>query len=207
MRQIHPNREAWLVEAVNLLDERFFKDKGYVRPPLLSVSCGFPLGKRSAIGQCWTPDVTEDGTIHMFICPSLSAPVSENAVQPAVLDVLLHEMIHAYVGLEEKHGGMFKKLALEFGLEGKMTATYVTPGTVLHTVLEVIAEKLGAYPNSKLDKRAPLKIAKKGGYLKFQSVSNDKYRVFVSPLAVEEMGIPLDPMGQEMEEVPAKKRK
>lgn len=207
-RLIHETREAWLIAAMKLLGERFFEDKGYTVPPGLSVSCGFPLGKRSAIGQCWDPEVTKDGTTHMFICPSIGLAVSEEPYQAAVLDILLHEMIHAVVGLEEKHGGMFKKLALEFGLEGKMTATYVTPGTPLHAVLEVISEKLGTYPHSRLDKSARKKVReKKGGYLKFNSVDNPEFKIFISPKVYEELGAPFDPWGNEMVELPPEVRK
>jgi hypothetical protein len=72
--------------------------------------------------ECWSNLASADNTTEIFICPSQSEPV-------AVLAILLHELVHAAVGLECGHKGAFKRVALALGLEGKMTATY--PGVKL----------------------------------------------------------------------------
>lgn len=192
MDQIHSTREAWLIAAMRLLDHEFFDGSGYELPEKLGISCGFPLGKRSAIGQCWDPTVTQDGTIHMFICPSIGEPTR-------VLDITLHEMIHAAVGLECGHKGAFKKLALEFGLEGKMTATYVTEGTELHQKLELIAERLGKYPHSPLNKTRPKKL-RVSGSVTMVSPQDPAFHVKMRRKLLEEVGAPYDPWGNEMHE-------
>ncbi len=49
----------------------------------------------------------------IFISPALSDSV-------AVLDTLMHELIHAVDDCENKHGPVFKKMALKLGLKGPM---------------------------------------------------------------------------------------
>lgn len=190
---IHETRERWLIEAVKLLAYDFFTEKGYDFPEKWGISCGFPKGSSKAIGQAWDPEVAGDGTSHMFISPVLDEPTR-------VLDVTLHEMIHVAVGIEEGHKGMFRKLAKEFELEGKMTATYVTPGTPLHDHLLRIAERLGTYPHMAM---APRPKAKKptNSWVRYFSTKDEKYKVLVSPKMVEEHGAPRDPWGEEMEMV------
>jgi hypothetical protein len=63
---------------------------------------------------------------------------------------LLHELVHAAVGLAAKHRGPFKKCATALGLEGKMTATHA--GEELTLRLKEITDGLGDYPHAKLDK-------------------------------------------------------
>jgi rubrerythrin len=77
----------------------------------------------------------------MFISPALSKPEE-------VLAVLVHEMIHAEVGVQAKHGKEFKERALAVGLEGRMTAT--TAGEELAARLLDLADELGDYPHDSL---------------------------------------------------------
>lgn len=190
MTKKHDTREGWLREAVELLRDEFFTDKGYDFPEKWGISCGFPFGSSKAIGQAWSPDVAGDKTHHMFICPSQD-------VATRVLDITLHEMIHIAVGIEEGHKGMFRKLAKEFGLEGKMTATYVTEGTELHNALVLVAEKLGEYPHTTMVPHR--KLAKKtNSWVRYYSTNDDTFKVLVSPKMVEEHGAPRDPWMDEM---------
>ena len=188
----HNTREGWLIEAVELLDKEFFKGNGYTLPEKIQCSCGFPRGHAKAIGQCWDPKVSADGTTHLFICPT-------QADQMRVLDILLHELIHAAVGVECGHKGLFKKVAKEFGLEGKMTATTVTEGSPLWFKLSRISTKLGKYPHSAMDKKN--KPSKASTWLRLQSPENEKFRVVVSPKVIEEYGYPVDPWGNEMQPI------
>lgn len=192
----HSTRESWLVAAMQLLDKDFFHGNGYTLPEKLSISCGFPRGSKKAIGQCWDPKVTRDGTIHIFICPTQGDGMR-------VLDITLHEMIHACVGLKCKHRGPFKKMAKEFGLEGKMTATFVTSGTPLHARLAHIFTELGEYPHS------PLVPRSKGGdegegedkpkrKITLISSENPEYKLVIRRSVIEEYGMPKDPWGNDM---------
>ena len=189
MTTLHTTREGWLVGAVELLDEAFFAMNGYELPEKLGVSCGFPKGVSKAIGQCFSPKVCEDGTTHIFICPSQAEPTR-------VLDILLHEMIHASVGIKAKHGGAFKKLALEFGLSGKMTATVVEEGSELFKKLQVIAGKLKAYPHTPMQKL--LKPKKPNPWVRFYSSQDDKYTLVINIKKVIEHGVPKDWSGRDM---------
>jgi hypothetical protein len=70
------------------------------------------------------------------------------ATPSGVLATLTHELVHASVGVEAKHGKLFKRMATEVGLTGKMTAT--SAGAALVPRLERIAGELGEYPHGAL---------------------------------------------------------
>ena len=140
------SREAWLVRAVSSLHGNVFAPNGFLVPEKLRVSVGFPYGRRGgkgshAIGQCWCSKASADGHFEVFISPELSDAGE-------VLAVLVHEIVHAVVGLKEKHGKTFKQCAVAVGLEGKMTATKA--GAALVATLASVAEALGAYPHGAL---------------------------------------------------------
>lgn len=201
------NREEWLINSVKALEEVFFDGNGYTLPNRIMVSCGFPRGHAKAIGQCWDPKVTKDGTIHIFICPTQGDGMR-------VLDIMLHELIHAAVGLKEGHRGKFKKLALEFGLEGKMTATHVVPGSELHRKLAAILTQLGDYPHATIltKDRPRLGPSPSDGdgdgegeepkgrtkWVVYVSTKEPEFRVTMSPFVIKEFGVPLDPWGEKM---------
>lgn len=185
----HTTREGWLLDAVARLDLKFFSENGYDLPEKMAVSCGFPRGVARAIGQCWDPKVCDDGTVQIFICPSIAEPTR-------VLDILLHEMIHAAVGIEAGHRGPFRKLAKEFGLSGKMTATVAEEGSELHRTLSSMADAIGPYPHAAMQKKAP----KRGTntWIRLRSIEDDTFKVVISPKIMEEHGAPRDPWGHEM---------
>jgi len=138
---MYKNREEWLTKAIEELAESFDKNASLVIPYKgIRVACGFPK-KKTAVGECWNPTCSGDGTIEIFIAPALSEPVD-------VLAVLVHELIHACVGLETNHSGAFKTAALAMGLEGKMTST--SAGETLKFFLTDVAEGLGDYPHKSL---------------------------------------------------------
>ncbi len=192
MAKTHNTREGWLFTAVEALDKGFFASAGYELPEKLQVSCGFPRAASKAIGQCWDPEASADGTTQMFVCPSLG-----NAV--TVLAVLLHEMIHASVGIKIGHKGIFRKLAKEFGLAGKMTATFAEEGSELHLKLEKMSSSLGKYPHAPMQKR--IKRSAAGGWVRLASTEVPEYRVTISPKMLEGHGVPVDPWGNDMEPV------
>jgi len=66
-----------------------------------------------------------------------------------VLGTLIHELVHAAVGLKAGHKAEFRAVAVELGLEGKMTATEV--GAELKERLHALTEKIGYYPHAALD--------------------------------------------------------
>lgn len=146
-------REEWLIAAVEAFRPMFkAKDRSI---PCVQVSAGWPSRKATgtfqrAIGECWSPECSEDKkTTQIFISPFLSKPADSHE---GVLATLLHEIVHAVVGVEHAHKKPFKDLAYALGLEGKPTHTYA--GDELIETLVGMAEDLGPYPNSKLDRTA-----------------------------------------------------
>jgi len=193
---LHHTREAWLREAalsLNVLLERYVPDF-----PLgltaLAVSTGFPKGGRKRIGECWSRGCAADGqTHHVFISPELDDVI-------AVLATLLHEMVHAAVGTDQKHKGEFVKAARAVGLEKPWTAT--TPGARLLHELMSIASDLGPYPHVKLTR--PTKTTERiKSTVKLVSTMNDEYIISMSRRLVDEFGLPRDPDGEEMIEMDA----
>jgi hypothetical protein len=72
----------------------------------------------------------------------------EGEAKAGVLDVLLHEAIHAAIGNEHKHGPRFREVAHAVGLGGKMTATRPTGACCVR--LSALAETLGPWPHGKI---------------------------------------------------------
>jgi len=136
------NREAWLKRAAKLLTP-MLEAAGTVPPLNIRYSCGWPSVRKGGvrIGECWTSTASKDGHFEIFISPSIDEPIR-------VLDILLHEMIHAAVGLDCGHKGEFKRVAKAVGLEGKMTATIA--GENLKQQLIEICRGLGDYPHAEL---------------------------------------------------------
>lgn len=142
----HETREAWLTAGVAALTPLFTEQAMQVPP--VRVSVGWPKGrggKGKIIGQCWHTGATTDGVQQIFISPELDEATR-------VLDVLMHEVLHAVDDGESKHRGHFAKMAARLGLEKPWTAT--TAGEDLAFKLQAISEGLGEYPHSALTQAA-----------------------------------------------------
>jgi len=143
-----PNREAWLLKATAKLTP-LFKRADYVVPEV-RVSIGWPsrsaLGAKSRrIGECWSDTTASDSVHHIFLSPLLVVDPKPTRI----LDVLLHEVVHAVVGCHHKHGKEFAKCAKAMGLTGKMTATVASPE--LDETLKNILDVIGPFPGGGLD--------------------------------------------------------
>ncbi len=112
-------REAWLEQAASFL-RGYMEQHGLLLDKLPRVSTGFPSrgGLSRVIGQCFSPKACADGKAQIFISPRIADSVE-------VLGILLHELIHAAIGCEERHGKKFSQAARKVGLVGKPTATTV----------------------------------------------------------------------------------
>jgi hypothetical protein len=166
------NREKWLSEAVGIYRGWFERVEKSIKEQMLAegtpeareaakkfrcklpkdvrVTCGWPSQRGTAkqgkvIGECWSPKVSGKGYTEIMITPWLDG---EDAVR--VLDVLLHECIHAGVGNEAGHGPLFVVVAKELGLEGKPTAT-IAGEELAKRIQKMIETRLGGYPHSKLN--------------------------------------------------------
>ena len=189
------NRETWLENATQAM-RPWFDEKKFPLPDKILVSCGWPRtrgGKARAIGQCFDPVWTEDGTCQIFISPTLGDPIQ-------VLETLLHELCHGAVGISVGHSGPFVTLIRSFGLVGKATATRCDPSTPLFGALDEMSRLLGPYPHSamRVGGGSPTRPAG-GGWVKFRSTRERvRYILRVSPKSLAEHGAPHDPWGVKM---------
>jgi hypothetical protein len=142
---MYANREKWLTESIKLL-RPLFEQHGLTIPEMTIIAPGFPWGNKKAIGQCWSPKVTQNGTTQIFI-----APITEHRNPISALGTVVHELIHAAVGTEAAHGKKFKVPARAMGLKGRLTATFIEEESLLQSTLQDIADALGQYPDDPLD--------------------------------------------------------
>ena len=113
-------RERWLLDATEQM-RPWFDDLNAALPTDIYISVGFPRGSRKAIGQCFPiQPATLDGKPHVFISPAVSEPIE-------VLEILLHELVHAALPAGIGHKGPFQKLAGKLGLVKPWTATTASP--------------------------------------------------------------------------------
>ena len=140
-------RENWLIMATDKLNNGVFKQHGYEVPKDVKVSCGFPASggrtgaKHQAIGTCHNRASSKAGVNEVYI-----SPTQDDSIR--VLDVLTHELIHAIDDCEHGHKGLFRTIAVDVGLEGKMTSTHA--GKELTAKLEKIVKELGEYPHAEV---------------------------------------------------------
>ena len=150
-------REEWLNAALAALRPWFQECAQVQIPSDTRVSVGFPGGgsARKRIGECWARRMSKDNVNEIFINPTLSDPVQ-------MLDVLVHEAVHAVDDCVSGHKGEFKRIAKDVGLEGKMTATKA--GEALKQELERIIATLPPLTHGALDlstrKKQPTRLVK-----------------------------------------------
>lgn len=136
-------REQWLNAFVQAA-RPVFSNAGYPLPDKIRVSVGFTSSgaRGKTIGECWSNLASEDGYFEIFIRPSANSDAR-------IADILTHELIHAAVGLEAKHGPAFKSAMAALGLEGKATATVA--GEAWYVWALPILTQLGAMPYGQLN--------------------------------------------------------
>ncbi len=137
-------RESWLMAAVEELRPRF-AEVGLPLPEKVRVSVGFAGNSRAeskgVLGVCFARFAADDNINQIYISPE----VIDTA---RVLDILLHELIHAADDNASGHKGAFAEAATRLGLEGRMTAT--TASIELAAEFMCLADTLGPYPHGKL---------------------------------------------------------
>jgi hypothetical protein len=138
-------REQWLAQALHKHVAPLLARHGAAVPADCLVSVGFPGGAsaRKRIGECWARRQSSKGVNEIFINPM----IADNPSQ--MLDILVHEAIHAADDCKSGHKGFFAKTARAVGLEGKMTATVAGPA--LAKWIEATLAKLPKIEHSRLD--------------------------------------------------------
>lgn len=140
------HREAWLHAMRDRLRPHF-EEAGATIPDNVRLSCGFPgVGalRKAAYrnGECWGTSASKDETFEIFLSPRIPD-------QLVVAAVLVHELIHAAVGIKAGHGKPFGRVARKLGLIGKLTATEAGPELIAK--LQLIVEAIGPYPHAEMD--------------------------------------------------------
>lgn len=189
------NREEWLTQVAEKFIKPQFVSRDAKWPEAYRVSIGFPKGRgrgANAIGQCWAPAASADKTPELFISPELE-PVR-------AVDVLIHELIHASVGLKSGHTGEFRKLAKSLGLEGKMTATVA--GQALENEIKTWLTKMPPFPGAVMNIAnggATKKEKGPGSRLIKLQCPDCEYTVRTTAKWIS-IGLPTCPCGEEMTE-------
>jgi hypothetical protein len=189
METYHETREAWLAHAMTLIEPKF-KAHNYTVPET-KAACGFAPGARGgkALGVCVSPKASAKGFTEIWISPTEADPVK-------VLGVLVHEMVHAAVGVEAGHGKAFKLCCDKLGLEGKATAAL--PGAQLrHWLVAEVLPMIGGYPHAAVD----LNARKKQGTRMIKLVCPETGYTVRTTKKWLEFGLPLSPVGVEMQPV------
>lgn len=145
----YQTREEWLQAAVKITGSELFAPLGYSVPDL-RIACGWPVrggmaAKKRVLGECWGVKAVSDGVPQIFISPWNEEVICADG---GVLPTLIHEVVHAIVGVEEKHNKVFGKAARAVGLDGKLTATVAGPE--LAERCQAWAEQLGDYPHKRI---------------------------------------------------------
>ncbi len=157
-------------------------------PDKLHVLTSWPYATKKAIGQCYAKTWTKDESVYIAISPKLGNDLVE------VLAVLLHELIHAQVGVEKAHGKPFRRLATKMGLVGPMRTT--EPGPELTMTLQGMVQSLGEYPHVVMQDHkpeTPRKPAKKQ-IIKFVSPVEPTYTCWLTPAQAAKVGPPICPI-------------
>lgn len=140
-RATAPTREAWLMRLVDLLRPWFKRYADVDFAQRIRVSCSWASSRR-AVGECWDPRASADGTWEIMVSYAHRDPM-------ASAETLVHELVHVAVGIEAKHGPLFKRVAEAVGLRGPMRSTpEMTDG--LRACLHALCLKAGGYPGAPL---------------------------------------------------------
>lgn len=172
-RTIDYTREEWLMTAIQLLRPMFL-ERGYQIPEKVKATVGFPSsgGRGKTIGECHCHSASADNTVEMFISPV-------NADPQRILDVLVHELGHAVLGVKEGHRNRFRKFCKVMELEGKPTHT--TSGEPFRKLFAHVLADLGPIPHAALT--ATAKKRQKGRNLKVECpCCGFKFRASKQPL-------------------------
>ncbi|MGC2836197.1 MAG: hypothetical protein WA238_19145 [Methylocella sp.] len=119
----HTSRESYLRTATNEL-RPYFAKLDLTLPDKIRYAVAFTsLGKKGKVaGECWQAGASDDGHHEIIIRTDFADP-------PEVLGILVHELLHAALLPDVKHGKDFREAALRVGLDGHMR--HALPGAVL----------------------------------------------------------------------------
>ena len=148
MTTLNLDREAWLTEAAQLIQDEIIRPKlpaDYIIENNFRVSVGFPPNSRANgrhIACCIRAEASADSTNEIFI-----SPIKDDSLE--ILAALTHELVHQSDNCESGHRNHFAKVARAIGLEGKFTQTYA--GAVLESYFADMVRLLGDIPHAAIN--------------------------------------------------------
>ena len=201
------NRETWLETMTKDHIIPHFSECGFeFLQALLDQSPTFPIsfstsfieGTRTAkaIGAFYHSEFSQGGQTHILIHPKIED-------SSRVVDVLIHELIHAQMPKDEGHGKEFRSMALKVGLTGKMTATVASDE--LKVKISKWVKKVGEYPHASFDvsksrKKQSTRLIKAECRSQNENCGGGKYKVRITRSLIYEFGCPVCPnCGDQME--------
>lgn len=143
METLYETREAWLNAFADAMRPKF-ASLGVPLPEKVRIAIAFTSGgtRGKSIGECWDSRASRDGSFEIMIRPD-----HEDAFK--ICETTLHELIHAAVGLECKHGGKFKAIATVLGFQAPVRSGGLhdeAKAAIMPTI-----EALGPMPHAALD--------------------------------------------------------
>src|ERR1700722_1127530 len=144
LRNEFDTAEAWLRGAVDALRPDF-EAIGKTLPAAIRPNFGFTShgAKKTGItGQYYDGGASTDTIPKLIIRCNNDDPV-------AILEAVVHQCVHAVVGVEEGHGKAFREVALRIGLEPPMRTSKA--GQRLRGRLHALSGELGTFPNARLN--------------------------------------------------------
>lgn len=133
-------REEWLNALTDELRSDFLSAATII-PTAVRITCGWPSIGTRRIGECRGPTHSKDKHYEISVSPLLDDPIE-------VGETLIHELVHASIGIHLGHKAKFRQVAVSLGLEGKMTATRA--GEVLRARLLELTGRIGPYPHGRI---------------------------------------------------------
>ena len=151
---ITTTREQWLTATMAVIQDEILAPilhKNALELPPIRYSLTAPkstTGTSKVLGECWARAASTDGVNEVFITALLGTADSVK-----VLEVAIHEYMHAALDNQHGHSGPFVDLCKEAGLVGGRTKrsessfTATKAGPDLHEQLTEIVADLGAMPH------------------------------------------------------------
>lgn len=144
-KDVKINREAWLRAAYAMVRKELLPQA----PATVAISWSFPSkggtkSSRRTIGECHYKGgsaVKVEGDRVILISPTLQEPY-------ALIEVLVHEMVHAALPMGSGHRAPFSRLAKSIGLLKPWTAT--TAGDELKAKINGWLKRLPKWPGGHL---------------------------------------------------------
>ena len=144
LKNEHDTAEAWERAAVDRL-RTDFEAIGKTLPPVIHCDFGFTShgSKKTGItGQYYESGASTDDIPKLIVRCNTDDPI-------AILEAVVHQCVHAVVGVKEGHGKAFREVALRIGLEPPMRTSKA--GKRLSERLHALSAELGPFPNARLN--------------------------------------------------------